>query len=169
MDFPESSRNKPPTVSILDKIFLGRTGQPIRSPSGGQEDLLTGEPLLENKQSTPILQAQSGPPTLQALLSPPPLQNMESTPLQPTPAGILKGQSLARKPPNVGHYIDEIRLIESNRNLRIADMMARDGDYESQIGFDDRYKLVPSSEGDDTSSEEAEVDHKHTTITVNLT
>ena len=112
-----------------------------RSPpaqSGEKKDLLTGEPILENIPSTPILPALSC-----------------STPLQPTSAGISEG-------PSIGSFIDEIRRFEANRNMRVDELM--DEDFETQIGFDDRYTLVPS--GSDTSNEEDEVDKAaQTTIT----
>ena len=149
-------------------LFTGDNA-PMRNPSaqpGGQKDLLTGEPILENMPGTPILQTLSSPPILQTLSSPPILQNLSSTPLQPTSASISEGPNLTQRPPNVGSFIDEIRVMEANRNMRIAELMARDEDFETQIGFDDRYTLVPSSSGNDTSNEEEEVDNEvQTTIT----
>ena len=75
-------------------------------------------------------------------------------------------QNLAPKPPDVGEYIEELRLLESNRNFKVADMMARGGDddFESQIGFTDRYRLVPSTE-EESSSSGQENDTQHKTIT----
>ena len=108
-------------------------------------DLLTGVPVTLTLTSTPLL------------------------PLLPTTAGLPGNPSVPSVPFSVGRYIDEIGAMERERNAKIDELMERDEDFESAIGFSDKYKLIPSSsEGEQSSGdkhgEDAEEDERSTTI-----
>ena len=110
------------------------------------KDLLTGAPVVQTLSSTPLL------------------------PLQPTTAGSPVSPSVPPVPSSVGNYIGKIQAMERERNAKIDELMDRDEDFESAIGFSDRYKLIPSSSEDEHTSgdkhgEEAEEDEISTTIT----
>ena len=109
-------------------------------------DLLTGVPVTLTLMSTPLL------------------------PLLPTTAGLPGSPSVPSIPFSVGRYIDEIGAMERERNAKVEELMERDEDFESAIGFSDKYKLIPSSsEGEQSSGdkhgEDAEEDERSTTIT----
>ena len=130
---------------------------------------LASPPPNQNLFSTPL--APKPPVTIQSWSNP--NLSLFQTPLQPIPEAVVKQnlapeppvtiqQNLAPKPPDVGEYIEELKIRESNRNFKVADMMARGGesdDFESQLGFTDRYRLVHSTE-ESSSSEESDTPHK---------
>ena len=140
-----------------------------QSPPSTLQSLASPPPNL-NLFSTPL--APKPPVTIQSWSNP--NLSLFHTPLQPIPEAVVKQnlapeppvtiqQNLAPKPPDVGEYIEELKIRESNRNFKVADMMARGGDdddFESQLGFTDRYRLVPSTEESSSSGQENDTQHK---------
>ena len=155
-------RRQPSTDSYLSHWS---NGIPIVKQEGAKHQFQFGQDM--SGDNAPITNPPVQPEVQKDLLTGEPIiQTLSSTPLQPTSAGTSEGPTIPQMPPNVGSFIDEIRAMEADRNARIDELMARDEDFESQIGFDDKYKLMPSSSGDEhTSEEDAEENEISTTIT----